>query len=277
MQTTYLPHSQIDDPTSHETSLTPADDGLMTEIPAPAELVESLRTTWRSPVELTSPDALTPEENAEVPQVWLTALKMPAAEGVRHMVDQWERVIPGRLPLTTQRLREAAFALYLGRRGDELVLVYALSGTFGRKTYSTLVCTAPQPEPVSVDYIARIPLALRAFHTQLHDETESPLHGGMMAFADLELVSAYDDPRWPMTIDGRDPQFDPDVDYPDLSRVVLMFNDAASSRVCVNLTDDPDSTAGWDWFEGSMDRMPDFWAQLDGRLAQGISDWSDDR
>lgn len=246
----------------------------MDQVPPPAELVESLRSTWHRPVEFTSPDALTPEETARVPHVWLTALTLPAAEAVRHMVDQWERVVPGRLPLTTQRLRAASFALYLGRRGDELVLVYALSGNFGGTPYSYLTCTAPQPEPASVEYLTRIPTALRAFHTQLHDETESWLHGGMMAFADMELVSAYDDPRWPMTIDGRDPQFDPDVDYPDFSRVVLMFNDAASSRVCANLTDDPDSTAGWDWFEGSMDRLPDFWPRLDSWLVNGISDWA---
>jgi hypothetical protein len=66
------------------------------------------------------------------------------------------------------------------------------------------------------------------------------------------------------------------VDYPYLSQVVLVLRNGASNRVCANLTDDPDSTAGWDWYQASTDRLPDFWPQLDFWLVRGISDWTRD-
>ena len=59
------------------------------------------------------------------------------------------------------------------------------------------------------------------------------------------------------------------VDYPDLSQLVMVLDDGASNRVCANLTDDPDSTAGWNWYERSTDYLHDFWPQLDFWLVHG--------
>jgi hypothetical protein len=103
----------------------------------------------------------------------------------------------------------------------------------------------------------------------LHDELESPWMGGTMPFTDTELVSTYHDPRQPFemypSVEGWNtgPRLPAPIEQPDWSRVVLIHNDRGSRRLCATLSADPDNTAGWYWFEGSMSPERNIWEALD--------------
>jgi hypothetical protein len=68
------------------------------------------------PVTFIVPDELTDGERSVVPQLWLEALARPGRGGMGLMLDEWERVLPGRLPKVTTRMRAAGTDLILGRQ-----------------------------------------------------------------------------------------------------------------------------------------------------------------
>jgi hypothetical protein len=155
----------------------------------PDEIVADLcgDSLWNSPVTFIAPDDLTFAEQAQVPAVWLVALRASGRAGLGLMLDEWDRVLPGRLPKLTARFREAGVDLILGRQSGVPVLVYVLAGLFGDRQYN---CWTATPPVLAVpEHLRELPRDVSAFHTRLHDELESPWMGGMMPIADLEPVS----------------------------------------------------------------------------------------
>jgi hypothetical protein len=63
------------------------------------------------------------------------------------------------------------------------------------------------------------------------------------------------------------------VDQPDWSQVVVIHNNRGSGRICAVLSDDPEATHGWYWFEGPMSPERNIWEALDASLERGATDW----
>jgi hypothetical protein len=247
----------------------------------PDEIVAGLcgDFTWNSPVTFIAAEELTPTEQSQVPPVWLEALRASGRAGVGLMLDEWERVLPGRLPRLTARFRAAGVDLILGRQSGVPVLVYVLTGQFGDRQYCCW--TATPPVSAVPEHLRELPRDVTVFHSRLHDELESPWRGGMMPIADMEPVSIYYDPSWPFemypSVEGwsTGPRLPAPVEQPDWSQVVLVHNDRGPRRLCATLGAGPDSTAGWYWFEGSMSPEPNIWEALDF-LLEAAADWSND-
>lgn len=222
------------------------------------------------------PDELTDAERVAVPQLWLDALNVGGRDGMRLIIDEWDRVLPGRLPKVTARFRAAGTDLFLGRQLGRPVLIYLLTGHFGDREYCPWVGAPPVPIADIPQYLRRLPNDVLAFHTALHDELDSPLMGGILPIQYMDLVSTYDDPSWPFEMFDScwsDPPIPAPTEQPDWSQVVLVANNGASGRVCAVLGDDPESTEGWYWFEGSMSRERDIWEILDVWFEHGANDW----
>jgi hypothetical protein len=234
---------------------------------------------WNSPVTFIAVGDMTAEERLQVPAVWLQALRTSGRSGVAVMLDEWDRVLPGRLPKLTARFREAGVDLILGRQSGIPVLVYVLAGRFGDRQYCCW--TATPPVATVPEHLRELPRDVLAFHSQLHDELESALMGGMMPIAQMERVSTYYDPGRPFEMYrsvedwSSGPRLPAPVEQPEWSRVVLVHNDRGSRRLCVALSADPDSTFGWYWFEGSMSPERNIWEALDFSLLVGAADWAD--
>jgi hypothetical protein len=235
---------------------------------------------WNSPVTFIASEDLTSAEQLQVPAVWLEALRASGRAGLGFMLDEWDRVLPGRLPRLTARFREAGVDLILGRQGGVPVLLYVLAGQFGDRQYNCW--TATLPIATVPEHLRDLPRDVVAFHTRLHDELESPLMGGMMPIARMELVSYYYDPSWPFemyrSVEGwsSGPRLPAPVEQPDWGQVVLVHSDRGSRRLCATLSADPDHTAGWYWFEGSMSPERNIWEALDSLLHEGAADWTND-
>jgi hypothetical protein len=173
------------------------------------------------------------------------------------------RVLPGRLPRLSARFREAGTDLILGRRLRIPVLIYVLFGHFGADRYCSWIATPPLPTSAVPEHLRLLPADVLTLHTRLHDSLESPLMGGSLPLAAMEQVDYYYDSSWPFEIWDRDEASgqlvvttpDP-AEQPDWSRVIIIHN-AAPQKVCAVLSDDPDTTEGWYWVEGSM------WPQRD--------------
>jgi hypothetical protein len=204
--------------------------------------------------------------------------RLGGRDGVCLILDEWERVLPGRLPKVAARFRAAGTDLFLGRQLGAPALIYLLTGHFGDREYCPWIGTPPVPIADLPEHLRRLPRHVLAFHTALHDELDSPLMGGMLPTAEMELVSNYYDPAWPFEMFNSSwsspPILAPD-EQPDWSQVVLIHHNGASGRVCAMLSDDPDTTEGWYWFEGSMSRERDIWAIIDAFLEHGATDWHD--
>jgi hypothetical protein len=225
------------------------------------------------PVTFITPGDLTDDERSLVPQLWLDALACAGRDGIALILDEWERVLPSQLPKVTTRVRAAGADLLLGRRLGVPVLIYLLTGQFGDRRYCPWVGTPPVPTAAVPEHLRRLPADVLAFHTGLHDWLDSPLNGGMLPFAQMELVSFYYDPSWPFEFWEGGRLVDAIADEPDWSQVVLVHNDGGSGCVCAVLSDDPDSTKGWYWVEGSMSEQRNIWEALDGALERGATDW----
>ncbi|MBE1552257.1 hypothetical protein GGC64_006344 [Mycobacterium sp. OAS707] len=232
------------------------------------------------PVTFIHPDDLTDREHAAVPQLWLDAVAVGGRDGVGLMIDEWERVLPGRLPKVTTRFRAASTDLFLGRQLGVPVLIYLLAGHFGDRAYCPWLGTPPVPIGDVPQHLRLLPKDVLAFHTRLHDELDSPLMGGMLPIAFMDLVSTYHDPSWPFEMFNSawsSPPIAAPAEQPDWSQVVLIHNNGGSGRVCAVLGEDPDNTEGWYWFEGSMSRERDIWTIMDAFLEHGATDWYDDK
>jgi hypothetical protein len=189
------------------------------------------------PVRFIRPGDLTDGERSVVPQLWLDALARAGRDGVRLILDEWERVLPGRLPKVTTRFRAAGTDLLLGRQLGVPMLIYLLRGHFGDRQYCPWIGTPPVPSTAVPDHLRRLPADVLAFHTGLHDWLESPLNGGMLPIDRMELVSDYYEPDWPFemfdSVDGwsSGPPIPAPVDQPDWSHVVVIHNNRGSGRI----------------------------------------------
>jgi hypothetical protein len=248
----------------------------------PDEIVADLcgDSLWNSPVTFIAPEDLTSAEQLQVPPVWLQALHTSGRAGVGLMLDEWDRILPGRLPKLTARFRAAGVDLILGRQSGVPVLVYVLAGQFGDRQYCCW--TATPPVSTVPEHLRELPRDVAAFHTRLHNELESPWMGGMMPIVYMEPVSTYYDPSWPFELYSgverwsSGPPLPEPVEQPDWGQVVLIHNDRGSRRLCATLASDPDNTAGWYWFEGSMSPERNIWEALDSLLQEGAADWTND-
>lgn len=250
----------------------------------PDEVVRDL-CVWtpanHMPVTFITPDDLTDDERAVVPRLWLDALACGGRDGMRLILDEWERVLPWQLPTIVARFRAAGTDLLLGRQLGVPVLIYLLTGHFGDRRYCPWIGTPPVPVAAVPDHLRRLPADVLAFHTGVHDWLDSPLNGGMLPFAQMELVSFYYDPSWPFEffdyVDGLwSGPLDESEYETDWSQVVVVHNNRASTRICAVRSDDPGTTQGWCWMEGSMTPEPNIWQAIDEALERGAVDWSYD-
>jgi hypothetical protein len=53
------------------------------------------------------------------------------------------------------------------------------------------------------------------------------------------------------------------ANQPDLDKLIPIFFDYGGAAVCVELSDNPDSRAGWHWSEASLEPYADIWEMLD--------------
>lgn len=95
----------------------------------------------------------------------------------------------------------------------------------------------------------------------------------MLPIAQMEQLSVYYDPSWPFEFWDGGQLIDAPADEPDSSQVVVVHNDRGSSRICAVLSDDPGTTQGWCWVEGSMSPERNIWEALDEALERGATDW----
>ena len=176
--------------------------------------------------------------------MWLDAAARSDRTGFGVLLDEWERVLPGRLSRTET----------LGRRSGSPVLVYVLEGDFGGDRYCAWVAALPRPRVDVPEHLLRLPSDVLALHTRLHDEIDLPLF----------RQGVYADPNRPF-------EMYPPVAQPVWNQIVVIQNDGGSARLCATLGDDPKATAGWYWYEGTMSPEPDIWVLADDWLLHGAS------
>lgn len=202
------------------------------------------------------------DERASIPGWWIDALTQPSpSAALERALDEWETILPGRLPGFLAYAREHGQGLFLGRQdldaqGDQIVLVYALADTTGEEPFYCWVGSLPLAEAAIPQHLQQLPNQLKAFHTQIHDEFRWALkiYGGILPVAELEPVSDYVKP-------GELRLINTDTE-PDYTRVIAFYSDS-TPKICAELSDNPDSVTGWYWPGGEIKLLDNYWQTLD--------------
>jgi hypothetical protein len=143
----------------------------------------------------------------------------------------------------------------LGRGPNtQIVLVYALTDTTGRKPF---YCWVGAPPIASIPHhLQGLPTHVKALHTNLHDwfRWAVKVYGGVLRIADLEPTGDYVGPGDVRLVNTET--------EPDYTRIIPVYSDS-NPKICAELSDDPDNTAGWYWHDGEIEPIDNFWHDLD--------------
>ena len=206
-------------------------------------------------ITLLDPDDLTDDERVAIPDWWFEALAQPSpTAALSRALDEWEATLPGRLPKFLAYAREHGQGIFLGRQilgrgpNTQVVLIYALTDSTGRKPFHCWVGTPPIP--AIPHHLQRLPDQVKTFHTHLHDAFQwaVKVFGGILATSELDPVSEL--------------QLVNTNTEPDYTRIITIYSDS-TPKICAELTDDPDSTTGWYWPGGEIEPIDNFWDDLD--------------
>jgi hypothetical protein len=216
-------------------------------------------------ITLLEPDDLTADEHAPIPAWWFEALAQPnPTAALNRALDQWDTLLPGRLPKFLTYAREHGQGLFLGRQdldlaGTQVVLIYALTDSTGRKPFHCWVGSPPAPDTAIPHQLQQLPAQVKAFHTHLHDAFRwaVKVYLGILPLTELDPVSDYIGPG--------DLQLVNTDTEPDYTRIIAIYS-YSTPKICAELSDDPDSTAGWYWPGGEIEPIDDFWQDLDDWL-----------
>jgi hypothetical protein len=106
---------------------------------------------------------------SRVPSWWLEVLEAPAALAGGLVAEQWERVVPGKMPKLKTMLRSQAIGSGLVERGEDLALVTAfVPATEFAGSWSAGFLPVDPTLPLP-DFWDRFPAELQRFYTGLHD------------------------------------------------------------------------------------------------------------
>ena len=208
---------------------------------------------------------LSTEEQQSVPAWWHEVLSLPVTERVGRAVEEWKRVLPGRLSTYLQHLENTGSGILLARAG-QLQLLYIARDIDDQRPVcwsGTTPCTNQSPGVSGV-----LPIEYLNFHTAIHDgfRQVSGLANGLVPLQELTALSNYFDTSEAEFYKTGE-NFDPESI--DLSSAYGVFLNFDMSGYAVDTSNSDRPTAGWYWFENTLEPIPDFWAAInDAVLAE---------
>jgi hypothetical protein len=223
----------------------------------PSDLVAQLDRPLFEQVSLVDVDDLTDEQRTGLPSWWLDVAGT-GRDGVERALSHWEATLSGLLPKFRQWVDEAGVDVFIGRSAsvNKSLLAYVLAGESEQPVCWYGFPPNAQLHNASLD-LGKLPTTLRRFYADLHDgfKQASTFHNGFPASGLL----------FPVSQEGEEEDFEflgSDA-RPDLDKLVPIFFDYGAASICAELSDDPDSRAGWRWSEGSLKPYEDIWEMLD--------------
>ncbi|MCV7286686.1 hypothetical protein H7J87_15265 [Mycolicibacterium wolinskyi] len=190
-------------------------------------------------------------------------------------LDEWHRVIPGRLPLTEALFRSRSAGVHLarlhrsGRRGAggaAIVLVYALHSETGDGTDDPYTCWYgyPNSPTLSNDRIdlSKLPVGVQDFYTQLHGHFHLGGSGSTGIIPCHEIF----------TLDGAPEKWEfvhSASAKPKPSNMIPVLLDNSGSA-CIELTDNTndDDIDGWILYDSTLVHGGPMWAVIDDRIVK---------
>jgi hypothetical protein len=232
----------------------------------PTDLAEHVGQPTYGNVTILNPDSLSDLHRNSLPPWWIEAAHLSGSAATERVFAEWDKVVPGLFPGFTNRLRNDATRIYIGRNPQGLLLIYAVRVDDKDVPYECWYGYLPAPPTSHPKIDAQLlPAGLVAFHTGLHDKFAHALavHNGMVPASEWTIVGEHFD--------------DDDIEYfdteqtADLNRLVAFYAGAGKQYLCAELTDDPAHRFGWIWVEASLSPVDDIWTQIDSWLLERLS------
>lgn len=226
----------------------------------PSDIVESLAYQNLSLIHIAD---LSEEEAARIPAWWKEVLVLPEHERIARAITEWNRALPSRFRKFVEQLARTGTGIYLARDTNmRLHLLYVARGTDTQGSLRSWAGAMPLGSD-NPGVRPDLPVELLEFHSTVHDGFRQITGSYVIWLPMREMFSLSDnfdvnDPD--IEFYGTPPDFNPHK--VDLKPVIAVFI-GSSCGYGVDTANQENPTAGWYWFEGSLEPIADFWDDAD--------------
>ncbi|SKV78629.1 Uncharacterised protein [Mycobacteroides abscessus subsp. massiliense] len=179
-------------------------------------------------------------------------------------MEEWRRVLPNQLSTYLQHLEDTGSEVLFARdSAGQAQLLYIARDIDDQRPVCWAGTTPSAKQGAGVS--GALPIEYLNFHTTIHDgfRQVSGLANGLVPLQELTALSNYFDTSEAEFYKTGE-NFDPESI--DLSSAYGVFLNFDMSGYAVDTSNPDHPTAGWYWFENTLEPISDFWAGINDAL-----------